>query len=143
MTANSISPATGRDVDQLADMYAKQFRATGFSKRAEIKSRGELVEWVAQLCREDKLWTIRDGFGPITLGHYEPDLQEIKTVVTRDGMEGKGYGTRMLCYLAMAYPLAKVVPVTSSGRALARKCGFSPKQDDESTWIRSTAVSRP
>jgi N-acetylglutamate synthase-like GNAT family acetyltransferase len=141
MIDNSIWPATVKDVPQLADLYAKQFLATGFCRFAASQNREELFSWVEQLCRENKLWIIRDSLGPVTLGHYEPGSSEIITIVTRDGMEGQGYGARMLCALATADPLVKVHPVTRSGKALAKKCGFSPKEEDETKWIRSVPAN--
>ncbi len=133
----SICCARTQDAPQLADLYAKQFRATGFKRCAAPENREELLEWIEHLCRDNKFWIIRDNLGPVTLGHYEPCFLEIKTIVTRDGMEGQGYGTRMLRALATAEPLAKVRPVTKSGEALARKCGFTPSDQDKSLWILS------
>lgn len=142
MTEDSIYLATAKEAAQLAELYAKQFRSTGFTKFADTVKRKELVGWVKQLCIENKIWVIRDSVGPIVLGHYEPDLKEIKTVVTRDDKERQGYGTRMLCFLASAEPLATVIPVTTPFKALARKCGFSPKDMNEPVWIRSTTTGR-
>lgn len=141
MVEDSIYLATANDATQLAELYAKQFRSTGFKKFADPVKREELVGWVKQLCIENKIWAIRDSMGPIVLGHYEPDLNEIKTVVTRDDKERQGYATRMLCFLATAEPLATVIPVNKPFKALARKCGFSPRDKNEPIWIRSTTTS--
>lgn len=138
---NSICPATVQDAPQLADLYAKQFIATGFSRLAASENREELVKWVEELSRENELWIIRDSLAPIVLGHYKSSSSQIIAIVTRDGMEGQGYGTRMLCALATADPSVEIHPVTQSGKVLAKKCGFSPKEDDETTWVRSGLIS--
>jgi hypothetical protein len=122
-------------------LIKKHFIATGFNRFAATKNREELVKWVEELSREDELWIIRDSLGPIVLGHYKPSSSEIITIITRDGMEGQEYATRMLCALATADPSVEVHPVTKSGKALAKKCGFSPKEDDETTWVRSVLAS--
>jgi len=140
MTEESFYLATAKDEAQLAELYAKQFRSTGFKKFADTDKREELVGWVKQLCIESKIWIISDSVGPIVLGHYEPDSKKIITIVTRDDMERQGYGTRMLCFLATAEPLATVVPVNTPSKALARKCGFSQKDKNEPIWIRSTTT---
>ena len=138
---NSICPATAQDAPQLADLYAKQFIATGFNRIAATENREELIKWVEELSRENELWIIRDSLGPVVLGHYKPSSSEIITIVTRDDMEGQGYGSRMLCALATADPSVEVHPVTKSGKALAKKCGFSPKEHDKTTWVRSVPAS--
>ena len=140
MPEDSIYLVTAKEAFQLPELYAKQYRGAGFTKFADIVKREELVGWVKQLCIESKIWVARDRVGPIVLGYYEPDLKEIKTVVTRDDKKRQGYGTRMLCFLASAEPLAMVIPVTTPSKALARKCGFSPKDKNEPVWIRSTTT---
>jgi hypothetical protein len=138
MPDEAISHATLDEIDSLVALYAKQFQATGRSNLAEPECHEWLVELITRLCKEGKLWVIRDSHGPITLGHYEPHQEEVVTVVTRDGMEENGWGTRMLHFFAEEYPEARIKPVTNSGKRLATKCGFSPQEDDRSIWRRST-----
>ncbi len=132
---NPISLATPDEAALLADLYAKLFMATGFPELVQHERREELVEWITPFCSEGKLCVIRDSHGPITLGHYDPVEKEVVAIVTRDGMEGKGYGAKMLNYFANLEPLIRISPVTDAGLRLARKCGFSKGQGSERTWI--------
>jgi hypothetical protein len=141
MNDDSICPATVQDAPQLASLYAKQLKETGFSRLAATENHEELVKWVEELSREQELWIIRDSLGPVVLGHYKSSSSEIITIVTRDGMERQGYGTRMLCALATADPSVQIHPVTKFGKALAKKCGFSPKEQDGTTWVRNDLAS--
>lgn len=134
-----IRPAKIEELELLAELYSKQLSATGFGSCSEPGKRDALISLVKSLCEEKKLWVISDSIGPITLGHYEPDLAHVVAVVTRDDMERKGYGTRMLRALTILDPLVKVCPVTSSGKALARKCGFFPRDEDDPFWFYSTS----
>jgi len=132
---NPISLATPDEAALLADLYAKHLRGTGFSQEAQPEKREELVELIVALCLEGKLWVIKDSHGPITLGHYDPAEKEVKSIVTRDGMEGKGYGEKMLSHFANREPMIRIFPVTGAGLRLARKCGFSKEQGSECAWI--------
>lgn len=132
-----VIKAGAADASRLADLYAKGFEKTGFKKYAAPERRGELVTWIETLCKDGKLWFISDDQGPITLGHYEPEKDEVITIVTRDGMERQGHATTLLQQLTSAHPALKVRPVTRGGKALAARCGFSPSKDDESLWVRS------
>jgi N-acetylglutamate synthase-like GNAT family acetyltransferase len=53
---------------------------------------------------------MRDDAGPLALGHYEPDKAELVTVVVRDSMESRGYGTEMLKALMAQNPDLKIRP---------------------------------
>ena len=119
----------------LAELYAKAFRATGFTQFTTEDKREELIVWLKKLCEEGKIWFMRDELGPLVLGHYEPEKDEIITIATRDGMEGSGHATKMFQDLLVKFPSLKVRPVTRGGKALAAKCGFSPSEED-SVWVR-------
>lgn len=135
---DSIHYAISTDMLQLAYLYGKGLTAAGFARLAAPENREELHELAEKLCNDYKLLTIRDSLGPISLMHYEPGLAEIKMIVARADKVRQGYGTRMLHAIATAAPSAKIHPVTKLGEGLARKCGFSPKVDDGSTWVRNT-----
>lgn len=141
MVNNSIFPAALEAIASLADLYAKLLTSTGFASCASAENREGLVNQIEQLCRENKLWVISDRLGPVTLGHYDPETKTIIGIVTRDDKERQGYGARMLNNLAHAEPLAKIHPVTKSGRALASKCGFTPMEADQPTWMRCNETS--
>lgn len=132
-----IERATPDDAARLADLYAKAFEKTGFKQFAAPEKRTELIEWLRPLCGEGKIWFRRDEVGPVALGHYEAEKDEVVTVVTRDGAERAGHATAMLEGLAALFPYAKARPVTRGGQALARKCGFSPSPSDHSVWVRA------
>jgi hypothetical protein len=131
-----ILVAMPEDAPRLADLYAKAFDHTGFKAFAAPDKRDELITWLEGLCKEGKLWFIEDDQGPVALGHYDLEKGEVITISTRDDMERKGYAMVMLQALVDKYPMLKVCPVTRGGKALAKKCGFSPSQCDESVWIR-------
>ncbi|WP_299913061.1 hypothetical protein [uncultured Paracoccus sp.] len=131
-----IAQARTEDATSLADLYAKAFESTGFKEFALPEKRGELIVWLEGLCGAGKLWFSRDDAGVVSLGHYEPDKDEVVTIATRDGMEGNGHATTMLRKLASIYPTSKVRPVTRGGKAVAERCGFSPSPNDESLWVR-------
>ncbi len=137
MPDDSISRATLEEANLLADLYAKQFRATGHHQLAEPERREDLVKWITQRCADGKLWVIRDSYGPITLCDYEFDQKEVITIVTRDGMERNGYGAKMLSHFAGIEPGIKIKPITNAGRKMASKCGFSKEEASECTWTLS------
>lgn len=141
MINNSIFPAEIQATASLADLYAKLLTSTGFASCASAGNREELERLVEQLCRENKLWVISDSQGPVTLGHYNLESKTIIGIVTRANKERQGYGAQMLNSLAHAEPLAKIHPVTRSGKALASSCGFTPMERDQSTWIRCSHPS--
>ena len=131
--------AKAEDAESLAKLYAKAFEKTGFKKLAAPEKRDELIAWLCPLCEEGKLWFIADEIEPVVLCHYDAEKDEIITIATRDGMEGRGYGERMLKGLLGMFPTLKVRPVTRGGKALATKCGFEPSEEDESLWVRKTS----
>jgi hypothetical protein len=131
-----VVQAKRQDALLLADLYAKAFEKTGFKEFASSEKRTELVEWIEGLCDDGKIWFRTDETGPVVLGHYEPEKDEIVTIVTRDGAERAGHATAMLNGLAYLFPSAKTRPVTRGGQALATKCGFSPSPGDQSLWMR-------
>jgi hypothetical protein len=133
---NHVVKATGDDAPLLADLYAKAFSKTGFKQFAAPESRCKLITWLKDLAIAGQLWFMRDQQGAVTLGHYEPDKGEVITIVTRDGAERRGNGEKMLRALAGMYPDLKVRPVTSCGKALAKKCGFAPDETNNSVWSR-------
>ena len=141
MINKSIFPAAVEAMASLTDLYAKLLTSTGFASCATAGNREELVKQVEQLCRENKLWVISDGLGPVTLGHYDPDTKTIIGIVTHEHKERQGYGALMLNSFADAEPLAKIHPVTKSDMALASKCGFTPMEADQSTWMRCNETS--
>jgi hypothetical protein len=141
MINNLVFPAEIQATASLADLYAKLLTSTGFASCASAGNREELERLVEQLCRENKLWVIIDSQGPVTLGHYDPGSKTIIGIVTRANKERQGYGARMLNSLAYAEPLAKIQPVTRSGKALASSCGFTPMETDQSTWMRRNHTS--
>ncbi len=120
MKGNTICPATVQDAPQLADLYANQFIATGLSGFAATERRYELVKWIEELSGDNELWIIRDSQGPVVLGSYKSSSSKIIAIVTRYGMEGRGYGARMLCALATADASVEVNPVTKSGKVFAK-----------------------
>jgi hypothetical protein len=52
-----------------------------------------------RICEARKISLMRDEHGPLCLGHYEADSDEVITVVTRDGAERQGHGKKMLRHL--------------------------------------------
>jgi hypothetical protein len=132
----NVVKATPGEAAELVELYRKAFRKTGFAALCTDEKREKLLAWLKRRCEEGKIWIMRDENGPVTLGHYEPDKDEVISVVTRDDMEGNGYAERMLKALIVQYPSLKVRPVTRGGKALAKKCGFVPSEDDESLWVR-------
>ncbi len=143
MQEDSIALATTEEADLLADLYAKLFQATGYSVFASPGRRRDLVEWIQEQCEEGKLWVVRDCHGPITLGHFEADLRTAVAIVTCDGMEGNGYGAKILSFFAKRDPQIRICPVTDGGFRLARKCGFSKEKGSECTWILSSDANDP
>jgi hypothetical protein len=111
--------------------------STGGLLSVAPEHREEWINCIEQLCRNKELFIISDSSGPVTFARYEPSSREIIWILTRNGKEKQGYGTSMLCELAKLDPFVKVRPVTRFGKILASKCGFSPMDEDESTWIRS------
>jgi len=132
-----IKRAAPKDAACLADLYAKVLRSTGFNACASPEKRSELIAWLESLCRDSQLLFVGDDQGPISLGHYDHEKGEVVAIVTRDGMERRGYGAAILEEFASAYPTLKLRPVTRGGRALAEKCGFSVSKDDASVWARA------
>lgn len=132
-----IEMATAADADRLADLYAKAFENTGFKQFASPEKRTELIVWLKGLCGNGKIWFCSDDAGPVVLGHYEAEKDEVVTIVTRDGAERAGHATTMLNGLVALFPSAKARPVTRGGQALAKKFGFSPSPDDQSLWVRA------
>jgi hypothetical protein len=129
--------ASSVDAASLGDLYARGFEKTGFKKIAPLEKRHELVEWLEGICRKDEIWFRRDQAGPIVLGHYSLQSDEVTLVVTRDGEERRGHGAAMLNGLLARHPTAKIRPVNNAGRALAKTCDFSPSVDDKSIWVRT------
>lgn len=126
------------DSECLSDLYAKAFKATGFAEKAALENRDRLVLWLRELCAERKIWLRRDAKGPTVLGHFDDDKNEVITIVTRKDVEGSGEATAMLQHLVDRSPSVRVRPVTSGGRSVARKCGFSPSDKDHNIWVRSS-----
>lgn len=131
-----IIQAKPDDASCLAALYAKAFESTGFKEFAAPERREELVDWLKGLCAGGKVWFSGDADGPIVLGHYDADKNEVVTIATRDDVEGKGYATALLNKLVALYPSVSVRPVTRGGQSVARKCGFSPSTGDTSLWVR-------
>jgi hypothetical protein len=131
-----IEQATAEDASLLAELCAKAFRETGFASVASEEKREELLVWLKQHCGAGKIWFMRDEAGPVTYAYYDPEKGEVVGIATRDGMEHKGNGSKMLEALCVKFPTLKVQPVSRGGKALAKKFGFSPSEDDECVWNR-------
>ena len=132
--------ASIEDAHRLADLYAKGFEKTGLKKFALPEKRDELIGWIKILCSDGKIWFRCDKVGPVALGYYEEGKNEVVMIVKREGAEQAGHATAMLKDLVNFFPSACVRPVTSGGKALARKCRFSPSPGDPSLWVRTLLI---
>jgi GNAT superfamily N-acetyltransferase len=134
-----IELAKAEDAEELAALYAKAFRETGFADIASEEKREELVVWLRDHCAAGRIWFNRDEAGPLTLAHYDSDKDEVTAIATRDGMERKGAGAQLFEALCAKFPTARVQPVTRGGKALAKKFGFALSEADKSVWSRKTS----
>ena len=82
---------------QLIDLYCKGLKAAGLDKgRCEEENRVKFLVWLEQHIKKDEFWVIDDGVAPASVMHLVPSENEIVSVVTRDGKEGKGFAEALV-----------------------------------------------
>ena len=104
---------------QLIDLYCKGLKAAGLDKgRCEEENRAKFLVWLEQRIKKDEFWVIDDGGAPASLMHLLPAENEIVSVVTRDGKEGRGFAEALIRSAQERSTYLTSIPVTHGGRGL-------------------------
>jgi hypothetical protein len=82
--------------DRLLDLFLKILRKSGIVSANEEKNRDHYRNEFRKICATGEVWFLDDASGAITLGHYDPQRDEIVAIGTRDGMERQGHADRFL-----------------------------------------------
>ena len=120
---------------QLIDLYCKGLKAVGLDEgRCEEENRAKFFVWLEQHIKKDEFWVIDDGGAPASLMHLCPAENEIVSVVTRDGKEGRGFAETLIRSAQERSNYLTAIPVTHGGRGLFDKCGFAVCSKHEPKW---------
>jgi len=126
---------------QLVDLYCKGLQAARMDKgRCEEENRAKFLVWLEQHIKKDEFWVIDDGGAPASVMHLVPSENEIVSVVTRDGKEGKGFAEALVRSAQERSNYLTCIPVSHGGRGLFDKCGFAlwPKHEPNWCWHRQS-----
>lgn len=132
---NEPQLALPEDAPQLVELYCKALKSAAMDKGpCAEENRPAFIQWLRDLCTQQKLWIIDDNGVPVALMHLEPDKSEIVSVVTKDGSERKGLAATLIESAQAREKYLTGIPVTRGGKGLMTKCGFVSRGLNESNW---------
>jgi hypothetical protein len=102
--------------------------------RCEEGNRANFLVWLEQHIKNDEFWVVDDDGEPASLMHFLPAENEIISVVTGDGKEGKGFAEALVRSVQERANYLTTIPISHGGRGLFRKCGFASCATHEPNW---------